>query len=53
MYEYPIFKYLVQFSSLVDVEGKLKDIPTPSGGQQTEEKKDQLVNSGENARNDD
>lgn len=39
MYEYPIYKNLVQFSSLVDSEGKLKDDTTPAGVQQSEEKK--------------
>ena len=51
MYEYPIFKNLVQFSSLIDANGKLKDVPIPPS-HKPEEKKNHHE-GGENARNDD
>lgn len=49
MYEYPIFKHLIQFSQLVDADGILKEAPTPPAGQQTEENKHK--DDFENARN--
>ena len=53
MYEYPIYKHLIQFSQLVDKDGKLKEVPTPAAGLLTEEHKDQKNKLGENARNED
>lgn len=53
MYDYPIYKHLIQFSQLVDKDGKLKEVPTPAAGLGTEENKDQNNKIGENARNED